>query len=75
MLRRLVAEALRHFDHVILDTPANEVGVDALVAAARCRSALVLSRRNTNRMTDMRELVGALESAQVDITGVAINDY
>jgi protein-tyrosine kinase len=73
--RLLLQEVMKRFDHVLVDTPAYRVGMDAVVTAARCGSALLVSRRNANKISELQELVGALESAQVDMAGVVINDY
>lgn len=71
----LMREVNIKFDHVIVDTPASQVGMDAVVIAARCGSALLVARRNRTKMAAVRSLVTALESAQVQMTGVIMNDF
>lgn len=72
---RLVQEANDRFDHVVIDTPACSVGMDAIVVAARCGSALILSRSDANKISDLQDLSAALKAVQVDIVGVVINDH
>ncbi len=73
--RLLLQEVVKRFDHVLVDTPAHGLGMDAVVTAARCGAALIVSRRNANKLSVLRDLVSALESTQVETAGVVINDY
>ncbi len=72
---RLLQEANERFDHVLVDTPACAMGMDALITAARCGSALIVSRCGANRTSDLQDLSAALKAAQVDTIGVVLNDH
>lgn len=72
---RLLQEANERFDHVLVDTPACAMGMDAIVTAARCGSALIVSRCGANKTSDLQDLSAALQAAQVDTVGVVLNDH
>lgn len=73
--RLLLREVMKRFDHVLVDTPAHAQGMDAVITASRCGSALMVSRRNANKISALQDLAGMLASAQADLVGVVINDY
>lgn len=74
-LVRLLQEAHDRFDHVLIDTPASAMGMDAIITAARCGSALIVSRCDVNKTSDLQDLSAALKAAQVDTVGVVINEH
>ena len=71
----LMRELCSKFDQVVVDTPAAQYGSDAAVIAARCGSALVLSRKNASKVLSLQELVAHLQSSAVDVTGALVNEY
>ncbi|MDZ7812097.1 MAG: polysaccharide biosynthesis tyrosine autokinase [Ideonella sp.] len=71
----LLHELLNKFDHVVVDTPAAEFGADGLVAAARCGVALIVARKNSVRVEDLKELVQALSASTAKVAGVVMNEY
>jgi protein-tyrosine kinase len=72
---RLLQEAHERFDHVLVDTPACAMGMDAIITAARCGSALIVSRCDANKTNDLLDLKAALQAAQVDTVGVVLNEH
>lgn len=73
--RLLLAEVLRKFDHVVVDTPAACFGTDAAVVAARCGSALLLGRKDRSRMGALDTLAAHMASANVLVAGVIVNRH
>jgi protein-tyrosine kinase len=71
----LLHELLNKFDHVVVDTPAAEFGADSLVAAARCGVALIVARKNSVRVDDLKALVQALSASTAKVAGVVMNEY
>ena len=70
----LLREVSIKFDHVIVDTPAGSFGSDGVVIASRCGSALVVSRKNANKVARLQELVSSLQAGQVRLAGVIMNE-
>jgi protein-tyrosine kinase len=70
----LLREVSIKFDHVIVDTPASCFGSDGVVIASRCGSALVVTRKDANKVSRLQELVGSLQSGQVRLAGVIMNE-
>jgi protein-tyrosine kinase len=71
----LVRELISKFDHVIIDTAAASLGADACVVAAKCGAALVLTRKNENRIAHVQELVAALAGSPVQLVGAVVNEF
>jgi len=70
----LLREVSIKFDHVIVDTPAGCFGSDGVVIASRCGSALVISRKDANKVARLQERVGSLQAGQVRLAGVSMNE-
>ena len=70
----LLREVSIKFDHVIVDTPAGCFGSDGVVIASRCGSALVVSRKDANKVSRLQELVSSLQAGQVRLAGVIMNE-
>src|ERR1700761_3130259 len=70
----LLREVSIKFDHVIVDTPASCYGSDGVVIASRCGSALVVTRKDANKVSRLQELVGSLQAGQVRLAGVIMNE-
>jgi chain length determinant protein tyrosine kinase EpsG len=73
--RLLLAEVLRKFDHVVVDTPAACFGTDAAVVAARCGAALLLGRKDRSRMGSLDMLAAHMASANTLVAGVIVNRF
>ena len=70
----LLCEVSIKFDHVIVDTPASVFGSDGVVIASRCGSALVVTRKNANKVPRLQEMVASLQAGQVRLAGVIMNE-
>ena len=70
----LLREVSIKFDHVIVDTPAAVYGSDGVVIASRCGSALVITRRDANKVPRLQEMVASLQAGQVRLAGVIMNE-
>jgi len=71
----LLRELCSKFDHVVVDTPAGTYGADASVIAARCGAALLVTRRDSSRVTLLQVMVASLTSGPVRLAGVVMNEY
>lgn len=71
----LMRELQTKFDYVIVDTPAAELGSDAVVIASRCGAALPIARKSQSKMNLFQDLVGALNESQTKITGAVLNEH
>lgn len=71
----LMRELVSKFDYVLVDTPAADIGADALVIANRCGAALPLARRNASQLDGVRDLVRSMKDAGVNVTGAVFNDF
>ena len=71
----LIRELVSKFDHVVVDTPAADLGADAAVIASKCGAALVIARKNQSRTDALRELVASLQGAPVKLAGVVFNEH
>jgi protein-tyrosine kinase len=70
----LLREVSIKFDHVIVDTPAATFGSDGIVVASRCGSALVVTRKDANKVRQLQEMVASLQAGQVRLAGVIMNE-
>ncbi|MEY4750085.1 MAG: hypothetical protein RIQ60_2299 [Pseudomonadota bacterium] len=73
--RLLMAELLRKFDHVLVDTPAATLGSDATVIAAKCGAALAIARKDRSRVSTLTDLVTAVTATTQKFAGVIVNQY
>jgi chain length determinant protein tyrosine kinase EpsG len=70
----LLREVSIKFDHVIVDTPAAIFGSDGVVIASRCGSALVVTRKDANKVERVQHMVASLQAGQVRLAGVIMNE-
>jgi protein-tyrosine kinase len=70
----LLREVSIKFDHVIVDTPAAVFGSDGAVIASRCGSALIVSRKDANKVQALQDMVASLQAGQVRLAGVIMNE-
>jgi len=73
--RLLMGELLRKFDHVIVDSPAIETGMDATVIAAKCGAGLILARKDYGPLATLQSLVKNLTESRTQVAGVVLNEY
>lgn len=71
----LIAELLRKFDYVVVDTPAASHGADARVTAAKCGASLALGRKGVTHAKDMEALTLALGKGCARFAGAVLNEY
>jgi len=70
-----LAEVVRRFDAVILDTPADAQAPDARVIAARAGAALLIGRRGRSRIAPLQTLADKLRRSRTMITGLVLNEH
>ncbi|ACB34630.1 capsular exopolysaccharide family [Leptothrix cholodnii SP-6] len=73
--RLLMGELLRKFDHVVVDTPAGQLGSDAAVIASKCGAALALARKDRTRVNSLNELVATVSASTAKLAGVIVNEF
>lgn len=71
----LMRELQVKFDYVIVDTPAAELGSDAVVIASRCGAALPIARKSESKLNLFQDLVVALNEAQTKVAGAVLNEH
>jgi chain length determinant protein tyrosine kinase EpsG len=68
-------QAMAHYDVVIVDTaPAAETS-DAQAVAGRCGGALLASRLNQTRLSELKNIRDQLTVSGVQIVGAVVNDF
>ncbi len=70
-----VARVNDQFDVVIVDTPPASITSDAQTIAARCGGALLVSRLNETRMSDLVNVRDQLTMSDVQIVAAIVNDF
>lgn len=70
-----VARVKDQFDVIIVDTPPASVTSDAQTIAARCGGALLVSRLNETRMSDLVNVRDQLTMSDVQIVAAIVNDF
>lgn len=73
--RLLMGELMRKFDHVIVDTPAAEHGMDSPVIAAKCGAALVIARKHKTTVSMLNDLVATVSNSAAKLAGVVMNEF
>lgn len=73
--RLLIGELMRKFDHVIVDTPAAEHGMDAPVIASKCGAALVIARKDKSTVAKFNNLVAVIANSSAKLAGAVINEF
>lgn len=71
----LLKELEGKFDHIVVDTPAGVRGSDAAVIAARCARVLVLARKDTTRVTALRQQIEGMPMGAGKLLGVVFNEH
>jgi receptor protein-tyrosine kinase len=70
----LLDEFSQKFDVVIVDTPAVESHAEALTIASRVGSALVVARKDSTRVANVRAMTRAMEEARIMMVGAVLNE-
>lgn len=70
-----LALAREHFEMVIVDTPADQVGADARLVAAACGSAVIVARRHHTASKALGHFANSLREAGVTVAGGVLLDF
>jgi protein-tyrosine kinase len=71
----LITRLRDQFDVIIVDTPPASVTSDAQTVASRCGGALLVSRLNETRMSDLMNVRDQLTMSDVQIVAAIVNDF
>jgi len=72
----MLLDSLQHeFDLILIDTPASLDSSDAQMVTYRAGHAVLLTRRDRTRLSDMSELCSQLRDTGVNVVGTVINDF
>lgn len=71
----LIAELLRKFDYVVVDTPAASRGADARVIAAKCGASLIVGRKGVSKIEPLKKLVDWAGRRGHQFAGVVMNEH
>lgn len=72
---RLVEQAGKTFDAIIIDTPAASTGADSQVATARAGAALLVARKDRSSAGKLHSLSHSLLSTRAQVLGSVLNAY
>jgi len=70
-----MAQAIAHYDIVIVDTPPAIETSDAQAIARKCGGALLVSKLNQTRLSDIENIRDQLLSSGVRVVGAVVNDF
>lgn len=71
---RLLQDCSAHYDVVLVDTPAYEVGADLEIIATRCRGALTIASKHRAKVSMARQLQEVLAGSGVALCGAVLNE-
>jgi len=71
---RLLESLAPQFRAIFIDTPPTSGGPDAMTVALRASGALLVVRKNSARLADVRELAQRLTESTVEVVGAVINE-
>jgi protein-tyrosine kinase len=71
----LLDELCKRFDHVLLDTPSQQLGSDVLAVCARSDACLMLVHRNRTRTRQAQHLLEGLNNTGTMVVGTVVNDF
>ncbi len=72
---RMLRELAKHFEVILIDTPAAQVASDVQVVAVRAGSALLVARRDHTRAPELTRLSHSLSSGGAQVLGATLNEY
>ena len=67
--------AVNHYDVIIFDTPPAAHSSDALSTAVRCGGALLVSRLNHTRISELADIRDQVAGSGARIVGAVVNDF
>lgn len=70
----LIVQLRDQYDVVIVDTPPASMNLDAQAVASRCGGALLVSRLNETRLSDLANVRDQLIVSEVEIVAAIVND-
>lgn len=70
-----MSQAIAHYDVVLVDTAPAAVAADAQATVARCGGALLVSRLNHTRLSDLAEVRDQIAVTGARVVGAVINDF
>lgn len=73
-LARILHQSLSTFDVVLIDTPAVDSGIDAMLLARSAGAALIVARTNMTRTTEFNRVVETMSGTGVDVVGSVLVD-
>jgi protein-tyrosine kinase len=68
-------QAASQYDVVLVDTPPAMLSADAQATVARCGGALLVSRLNRTRISDITEVRNQIAVTGARVVGAVINDF
>jgi len=71
----LLYDVLCSFDHVVVDTPADSMGADGRLVAAKAGCALVIGRQDRTPVSALQALLSRIGNGSTEITGVVMNRH
>lgn len=71
----LLQQLAGRYAHVVVDTPAAELGADAAVIAAHCQAALLVVRQHHSRVQAVQDLCAAFAPRGTPVAGVFLNGH
>ncbi len=74
-MRAIVDEISRHFDMVILDSPAGQFRSDAQSVCSVAESALLVTRRDRTGINDTKEMLSIFSRSNVSVIGAVLNEF
>jgi len=75
VFRRFVQELARDYDAIILDTSPAGANADALSVSICAGSAMIVVRKNTGRVWQVRGIADGVALSSVTLVGTVLNDY
>lgn len=71
----LMNHAVGHYDVIVVDTPPVTQSSDALSTAARCGGALLVSRLNHTRISELANVRDLITTSGARVVGAVVNDF
>lgn len=72
---RLIDQASKSFDVIIIDTASASTGADAQVATARAGASLLVARRDHTATEQLHALIASLRGSSTQLLGSVLNAY
>ena len=69
-----VREVSKKFTYVVIDTPPYDLGMDCVIAAAKCKNSVIVCKKDATSTDQARRLSENLKVAQSNRIGIIFND-